>query len=919
VCRARRSSSRDLLRVGIPTLTGPSSWQGNGWSVEIADDRVVLRSNQGTYTYPGVTASFLSVVRRWFRWQLVSRREGVRRYSGLTKADAQSLQGALTRHIAGQRTIDRRMELDRRAEAVRPVLKRIVRWWAAVQDTTIKAEERSHWISREQVEALIAARPSGAAVDVLGQDAELWEVLGTAEIEALHGLQVNLFELAAAANARTLERELRDRRGFFDSVEKSPLTREQAEAVITFDNRVRVIAAAGSGKTSVMVARAAYAVEREYTSPERILVLAFNKDAAAELQERIEQRLNPLGIDTARIRASTFHSFGLSMIGEATGAKPRLAMWLDGGQDIGMVSRIVDELRDQSPKFRYQWDLFRLVFARALRTPATGEAEWYDGKTRVSGFRTRNGETVRSEGERMIADWLFTNGVAYQYERPYDRPTATPDRSQYQPDFFYPQIDAWHEHWALDEQGEPPAEFKSYAEGVQWKRRIHAANGTDLIESTWAEVMSGGGLEKLAHELQRRGITLDWNPDRQSPVPTMKHEELAALVRQFMSHVKSNSRTRQQIAKRIAEMPGPLQFRSRLFLDLYWPIHEAWEHQLANEGVVDFEDMLLRAADLLEKGEASPPYDLILVDEFQDSSVARARLVRALLKDPDKYLMTVGDDWQSINRFAGADLSIMTDFERWFGKGPTLRLETTFRCPQPIADVAAAFVAKNPRQLRKTVRSANSTESRGVRCVRASSVDDIPDAVDAVIKEIAARVRHEKAERPVRVDVLGRYGFDADVVPRAVPDGIALRFRTAHGSKGLEADFIVIPRMVSGRHGFPSGIEDDPLVDLVMADPDLFEQAEERRLFYVALTRARRETILVTVKGKESPFIVELINDGLIHVEDEAGPNSIELCPKCGRGVLVTRDGRYGKFQACGRFPACDFKRASTTAATAPF
>ena len=98
-------------------------------------------------------------------------------------------------------------------------------------------------------------------------------------------------------------------------------------------------------------------------------------------------------------------------------------------------------------------------------------------------------------------------------------------------------------------------------------------------------------------------------------------------------------------------------------------------------------------------------FDLVLVDEFQDASQARATLDEALVDEPGRYLLAVGDDWQSINRFAGADLSVMTNFEQWFGDGPTLRLQTTFRCPQSICDTASAFVAKNPRQLTKVVRS----------------------------------------------------------------------------------------------------------------------------------------------------------------------------------------------------------------------
>ncbi|RLV52111.1 DNA helicase UvrD, partial [Aeromicrobium phragmitis] len=130
---------------------------------------------------------------------------------------------------------------------------------------------------------------------------------------------------------------------------------------------------------------------------------------------RVDERLDAAGIDPSGLGASTFHAFGLNVIGKATGRKPRLAPWLDGGQDVAMVSRIVDELRDRSPDFRFKWDMYRLLFARMADDPAGGEPDAYDYVTRATGFRTFNGETVKSQGERMIADFLFLNGVTYEY------------------------------------------------------------------------------------------------------------------------------------------------------------------------------------------------------------------------------------------------------------------------------------------------------------------------------------------------------------------------------------------------------------------------------------------------------------------------------------------------------------------------
>ena len=299
-----------------------------------------------------------------------------------------------------------------------------------------------------------------------------------------------------------------------------------------------------------------------------------------------------------------------------------------------------------------------------------------------------------------------------------------------------------------------------------------------------------------------------------------------------------------------------------------------------------------------------------MVDEFQDASHARARLTRGLVNKRGKYLLAVGDDWQSINRFAGADLSVMTRFTDWFGTGPTLRLETTFRCPQTICDAASTFVGKNPRQLKKQVRSAHSDPGPRLSLIRTGRSDDVPAALERHLEALAAQVANGEAPSSRNglptVHVLGRYGFDRDVMPRRTLPALDVHFRTAHSSKGLEADYIVIPRMVSGTYGFPSEIVDDPVMDLVMATPDDYPHAEERRLFYVALTRARRSVTLITVQGQESPFITELIKDNLLDLAPTSQSLSdLRVCALCGEGLMVPRSGPYGAFLGCNRFPKC--------------
>ena len=784
--------------------------------------------------------------------------------------------------------------------------------WRATVNQYLRARQIEHrWITREETDELVATCPERRLLTkVRASGCE--SLFDRGELEAAAFLDADIPALVAEANEQIMAAELSSRRTFFDTIEKSPLTDEQARAVVCFDNRVQVLAAAGSGKTSVMVARAAYAVSRGFIAPDRILLLAFNKAAATELQDRVSERFAKAGIDSTGIRATTFHSFGLSAIGQATGKKPRLAPWLDHGQDVEMIMRIVDELRDRSASFRGHWDLYRLLFANAPTDLNEKAPDGYDRSTHSTGYKTFSGTMVKSHGERLIADFLYLNGVDFIYERTYDHETADANHSEYRPDFYYPSVGVWHEHWGIDQSGQPPSEFAGYAESMRWKRRLHAQYGTKLVESTFADVMYGDGLAKLEAELKDLGVTFDWNPDRRIKdefVKPMKHEELARLVRTFMAHVKSNSLTAEDIEHRLtSDMARLSGFRTNLFLGLYWQIHAEWEKRLAEDHSVDFEDMLVQAADHLETARADCPYDLIMVDEFQDASHARARLVRGLVKERGRFLLAVGDDWQSINRFAGADLSMMTRFEEWFGRGQQLALTTTFRCAQTICDVARTFVSKNPSQFDKPMRAANADSVGSVSVVRAS--DDLR-AVTEYLERLSAGVSEGSviagSSGTVSVHVLGRYSHQRDVLPRRLPKHLDVTFRTMHGSKGLEADYVVVPGMTTGTYGIPSNIRDDVVLRLAMPVSETFAHAEERRLLYVALTRARREVVLIAPPDSMSPFVVELLKNPLVSLSgNEANP--VELCD-CGKGTMVLQKGRFGSFLACSTFPLCTNRR----------
>ena len=333
---------------------------------------------------------------------------------------------------------------------------------------------------------------------------------------------------------------------------------------------------------------------------------------------------------------------------------------------------------------------------------------------------------------------------------------------------------------------------------------------------------------------------------------------------------------------------------------------------------IDFEDMLIQAAEHVESGRFNSPYIMILADEFQDSSRARIRLLKALAANPGvpTHLCVVGDDWQGINRFAGSDISVMTEFEKTFEHSTRLSLSTTFRCPQHLCDVSSQFIQANPAQIKKKVKTTNPLTKTPLLAfgfqTEGAMIEHVQSQLELMVRAIKAGKLTPAKGKHMTVMLLGRYRNDRpaalDQWKARFKDTLALEFYTAHGSKGLEAEYVFVLNVVQGTRGFPSQIQDDPALQLAMPTPDPFPFAEERRLFYVAMTRSRKQVRFYTTLGKPSQFLVELVKTGHLKIEPVDG-EALEPCPKCGHGVLTARPGKYGAFFGCSRFPGCDYTR----------
>ncbi len=782
------------------------------------------------------------------------------------------------------------------------------------------------------------------------------------------------------AIALFVQSELDRWKDFFDTIESKPLTPEQRLSVVVDEDATLVLAGAGSGKTSVITAKAAYLVKAGIRKPDEVLLLAYAKNAAKEMSERVEARSG------VPVTARTFHSLALNIIGTVEGRKPALAD--HATDDLKFVNLIKDILRDL---VRAAADVARAIiqwFSHFLVEPKT---EW-DFKTKHDFYshmeqqdlRTLQGEKVKSYEELQIANWLYENGIKYEYEPVYEHQLPASGRRDYCPDFRLTESGVYIEHFGVRRQKMPDGSERlvtapfvdrdEYLAGMAWKRQVHAEHETTLIETFSYERQEGRLLvnlaEKLAPHVTTQPLPAETLFDR--VVEMQQVDQFSQLLGTFLRKFKGGGYSLSDCGAKSARLK--MGERARAFLAVFEPVFAEYERRLS--GRIDFEDMVLRAAGYVESGQYVSPFRHILVDEFQDISQGRARLVKALkAHHADARIFAVGDDWQSIFRFAGSDIHIMRHFGEEFGgcfnsEGGVHRvidLGRTFRSVDHIAFAAKTFVLKNPAQIDKKIVPAGSATEPAIRVAMIAKEEG-----DRKLREVLAELatRNMDADRPSSVLILGRYRFlepNMADLQRSYPR-LRISFKSIHASKGLEADHVVLLNADSGRMGFPSEIVDDPLLSLVSPEDEPFEHAEERRLMYVAMTRARHTLTVLASKSRPSVFVSELLEDPTYNIATAPGAtperyecrecggrlldvrgkdtrvwyrcehvqhcgNLLPACPSCGTasprrtqgsakaqctcgasfpacpvcesGWLVERKGRYGSFLGCVRYPQC--------------
>lgn len=727
------------------------------------------------------------------------------------------------------------------------------------------------------------------------------------------------------------------------------LDEDQRKVVLTDEDYALVIAGAGAGKTTTVAAKVKYLVERKGIDPKQILVVSFTNKAVSELKEKIQ---GALGIECP---IATFHSTGNAIIHKNS---PEEKFNIVDSSKMYYVIR--DYFRGSIMKNESLVNKLIMFFASYFDAPyegddlngffnniakanyATMRSDLEDFRREVIDARTKKSVTIqneilRSQQEVEIANLLYLNNIEYEYEPAYQYHIPNSNKL-YTPDFIIFQGDksAYLEHFGITEDGEndrySQSEIEKYKKAVRDKIMLHRQHGTILIY-TFSAYKDGRPLSvHLKEELQAKGFELRPKSEKEVMELLVAGEEnryirkLLNLICRFISNFKVNGYSAEEFERMYHSTKN---VRSRLFLEICHECYLEYNRWLKENHVVDFEDMINESSRILrEVKEMKQKLDFkyVIVDEYQDISRQRFDLTKTLADVTDAKIIAVGDDWQSIYAFSGSDITLFTKFAEKMGYAKLLKIVKTYRNSQEVIDIAGNFIQRNKEQIEKRLLSPkNITDPviiytydstyKGRSGNRRSGANyAMAYAVEKVLEELLAYKKKEGKE-PGEILLLGRYAFDGDRLEKSglfeyVNRGnkiksvkypyLNITFMTVHSSKGLGYDDVIIINGKNETYGFPSKIEDDPVLAFVIRGDKSIEYAEERRLFYVAMTRTKNRVFCIAPEQNPSEFLLEIKRDYknvILHGEwNEEEPQQYQkkTCPLCGYPMQLKYKKAYG-------------------------
>lgn len=695
-------------------------------------------------------------------------------------------------------------------------------------------------------------------------------------------------------NKKYVEKKLIEHKDYFDNMFKDidsniVLDEEQRRAIIIDEDYSLIIAGAGSGKTTTMTAKVKYLVDIKRINPARIAVMSFTKKATQELEKRI---VTDFGIDA---NVTTFHSLGLMytkemfkdrkyyIVDENTKNKIFLQYFKDNVFPYKQrIKEIMALFKDAVPgntglfgkHFRENYDKYDTFdeYFEEYKNNKIQECkdieEFINRKEEKllnqETIYTLNNEVVKSKGEAIIANFLLKNGIDYEYEKVYEE--LIEDKYSYKPDFTLDLAGekVYIEYFGLSTYKDN--DLKEYERIRKKKEKYHEEHHTKFIKIDYTPKEKL--IETLKNELIKMGFILKPKTPKEIYIIILNSNPMAQLYqfKDFMIKTLETikSSTKREIYKKVIDdyiKKQPLNEKEKAedqfkYIKDFYEYYEQKLHDIEEYGF-DFSDMIYYANKYLSLTHTTPnlKFEYLIIDEYQDISQERYDLTKNIVKQNNAKVVAVGDDWQSIYAFTGSKIEYIYNFNDYFKGAKLLKITKTYRNSQQLIDCSGDFIMKNENQIKKQLLSDKS-ESNPIKFVLFEKDEEYTK-----LKELILKIHRENPNHSILILARKNKMISKCYKDPELKDDIGTKIKfeghedieidgmTIHKSKGLTSDEVIVigldkefpikePNCFWVQYLFKSKLERESI-----------EYAEERRIFYVALTRTKNHVYLLVNKN----------------------------------------------------------------------
>ncbi len=665
----------------------------------------------------------------------------------------------------------------------------------------------------------------------------------------------------------------------------SGLNEKQRQAVVSECKRLLVLAGAGSGKTKTLLQKLIYLIEEKEVNPSHILAITFTKNAANEMLDRLiisadesekyaeilaDKNKTAKEKNTERyfyskkfkwidlLNLKTFHglcysilrNFGVNefdnkfrIVADAKSSDPEFEKYAAKETAFEILHKI---LIDHCSSNNYLLTLKRYLLDYMVDKIHVKNKNNNRNFISRKFYTTLNGTKVRSKSEQFIADWLYRHSIQFEYE-----PSVNFKDFDFKPDFFIPEANLYIEHIS----------DKSYPT-TQKEKQFQLAN--KLLIKTFEHQTKDSALFNLTLEriIKNRlpanyhfSVALSFEEEFR-----FYHKQIKDFLRQTKRIIDMMKVENSSVEELMITSQEDQHERVREFYTLALPIARQYTEYCTNKSYLDFNDMISKTISLFKnypeiKNKFRQQFKYILVDEFQDVNNLQVDLIKLLLTKKNQ-LFCVGDDWQSIYGFRGSNVDYIVHFNKHFTDAETIKLSMNYRSTEHIVGASNEVIKHNKYKVEKEVQSNKKSSSK----IHVFAGKDEEENIEYVIDQ----VHQLKAKGYLKEDILFLYRRSKMYVPyfnRLKQEKLRVSGKTIHASKGLEAKAVFIIGLTEGNGGFPDIWMEDRIYQVIKESKHDLLLEEERRMFYVAMTRAKDQLFLITEKGNESSFLKEIPED----------------------------------------------------------